>query len=146
MNSRLLPVLVVLALASGLSAVDTLRAQERASVFQPLDVFGVEVAADPQISPDGRQVVYVRSGSDIMTDRGTAELWSMNADGSNHRPLTTGSAGQASPRWSPEGDRLLYVSSEDGGAEIWVRWMDTGQTAKLTNLTESPGSLVWSPD
>jgi dipeptidyl aminopeptidase/acylaminoacyl peptidase len=146
MNSRLLPLLVVLALASGLSAVDTLRAQERASVFQPLDVFGVEVAADPQISPDGRQVVYVRSGSDVMTDRGTADLWIMNADGSNHRPLTTGSAGQASPRWSPEGDRLLYVSSEDGGAEIWVRWMDTGQTAKLTNLTESPGSLVWSPD
>ncbi len=114
--------------------------------FEPIDVFGLERAVDPQISPDGSRVVYVRSGYDIMTDGGTSDLWMLNADGTEHRPLTTGSAGEGSPRWSPSGDRLAYVSSEDGGSEIWVRWMDTGQTAKLTNLTEGPGSLTWSPD
>ncbi len=123
-----------------------LSAQEAPEIFQPMDVFGLELAADPQISPDGTRVVYVRRGFDVMTDGGTSNLWIINADGSDHRPLTTGSAGRGSPRWSPDGGRLLYVSSEDGGAEIWVRWMDTGQTGKLTNLTESPGSLTWSPD
>ena len=143
-QSSLIPSAAAVAMACLVSG--SLTAQHPDAVFGPMDVFGIEVAADPQISPDGRWVVYVRSGFDIMTDGGTANLWIVNADGSDHRPLTTGSAGHASPRWSPQGDRLLYVSSEDGGAEIWVRWMDTGQTAKLTNLTESPGSLTWSPD
>ena len=141
-RSLLIPVATALAFSIPIS----LGAQERGAVLQALDVFGIEVAADPQISPDGMQVVYVRSGFDLMTDGATSNLWIVNADGSSNRPLTTGSAGHASPRWSPQGERLLYVSSEDGGAEIWVRWMDTGQTAKLTNLTESPGSLTWSPD
>ena len=123
-----------------------LQAQDKPSVFQPMDVFGIEVASDPQISPNGMQVVYVRSGYDVMTDGGTSNLWIINANGSDHRPLTTGSPNRGSPRWSPSGDRLLYVSTEDGGAEIWVRWMDTGQTAKLTNLTGNPGSLTWSSD
>jgi len=129
-----------------LAFTGSLPAQETHAVFQPMDVFGLELAADPRISPDGGRVVYVRSGFDVMTDRGTSNLWIINADGSDARPLTAGSAGHGSPRWSPDGNRLLYVSTEDGGAEIWVRWMDTGQTAKLTNLTEGPGSLTWSPD
>ncbi len=114
--------------------------------FQALDVFAVQTAADPQISPDGRRVVFVRSGYDIMTDGGTANLWIINADGSGYRALTTGSRSHASPRWSPSGDRVLYVSNQDGGAEIWVRWMDSGQEAKLTDLTGSPGGVTWSPD
>ncbi|HKJ93007.1 MAG TPA: DPP IV N-terminal domain-containing protein, partial [Longimicrobiales bacterium] len=114
--------------------------------FQALDVFAVQSVSDPQISPDGKHVVYVRRGFDIMTDEGTSNLWVVNADGSGQRALTTGSRSHGSPRWSPSGDRLAYVSNQDGGSEIWVRWMDTGQEAKLTDLTGSPGSITWSPD
>jgi len=141
---RVPPLFVFLFLASFLPNV--LAAQDQVQAFQPMDVFGMELAVDPQISPSGRQVAYVRSGFDVMTDGSTANIWIVNADGTEHRPLTTGSAGHGSPRWSPDGGRLAYVSTEDGGSEIWVRWMDTGQTAKLTNLTESPGALAWSPD
>ncbi len=116
------------------------------NTFTYLDVFELEVAADPQISPDGSQIVYVRRGSDVMTDRARTSLWIVNYDGSGHRPLTDGTGSVSQPRWSPDGDRLLYVSSEDGSAQLWVRWMDTGQSAELTNLTESPGGLSWSPD
>ena len=140
------PVPVICLVAMFAPAWASLAAQETTNLFKPMDVFGIEVVADPQISPDGDQIVFVRSGFDVMTDRATANLWIVDADGSDRRPLTTGSASQGSPRWSPTGDRLLYVSSEDGGAEIWMRWMDTGETGKLTNLTESPGSLAWSPD
>ncbi len=140
----LLPIITLLTLL--LSPMATLAGQESGKVFKAMDVFGIEIAADPQISPDGQRIVFVRSGFDVMMDRATSNLWIVNADGSEQRPITTGSAGQGSPRWSPDGNRLLYLSSEDGGAEIWVRWMDTGQTAKITNLTESPGNLAWSPD
>jgi dipeptidyl aminopeptidase/acylaminoacyl peptidase len=114
--------------------------------LQYLDIFELEVADDPRISPDGSQVVYVRRGFDIMTDQGRSALWMVDADGSDHRALTDGNSDVSSPRWSPDGTRLIYVSSEDGSSQVFVRWMDTGQVAELTNLTESPGSLTWSPD
>jgi acylaminoacyl-peptidase len=114
--------------------------------FAAQDVFQLERAVDPQISPDGRRIVYRRTGFDIMTDRTRSALWIVNVDGSDHRPLTSGPNSYSSPRWSPDGSRLAYVSSENGRAQIFVRWMDTGQEAKLTNLTESPGGMSWSPD
>lgn len=126
--------------------VAPLAPQTQGSRFTLRDVFELEYASDPQISPDARRVVYVRHFFDIMADRGRGNLWMVAVDGSRHRALTTGNRDYSSPRWSPDGTRLLYVSADDGGAEIWLRWMDTGQEAKLTNLTESPGELAWSPD
>ncbi len=123
-----------------------LGAQERARPLQPTDIFELEFATDPQISPDGKQIVYVRQFSDIMSDRRYSNLWIINFDGSGHRPLTTGNYRDFSPRWSPDGSRLLYISDRDGALQIYVRWMDTGQTAKLTNLQEAPSGIAWSPD
>ncbi|UCG86328.1 MAG: S9 family peptidase [Gemmatimonadota bacterium] len=123
------------------------RAQsDHADRFQLADVFQLELASDPQISPDGSKIVYVRNFMDIMTDRRRSNLWIINYDGTSHRPLTTGNADYSSPRWSPDGTRLLYVSSADGSSQVYVRFMDDGQTAKLTNLTMSPSSVTWSPD
>ena len=114
--------------------------------FQPIDVFELEYASDPRISPDGNQVVYVRNFMDIMKDRRRSNLWIVNVDGTEHRPLTTGNKNDSSPRWSPDGKRLAYVTDDNGTAQVFSRWMDTGQTAKLTNLTNSPIALAWSPD
>ena len=110
------------------------------------DVFELEHASDPQISPDGQAVVYVRNFMDIMTDRRRSNLWTIRFDGSKHRPLTSGMENDSSPRWSPDGTRLAYVSTADGSAQIYMRWMDTGQEAKITRLQHSPGELSWSPD
>jgi acylaminoacyl-peptidase len=114
--------------------------------FELMDVFQLEYASDPQISPDGERIVYVRNFMDIMKDRARSNLWTVDKDGGNHRPITTGTANDASPRWSPDGSRIAYVSSEDGSRQLYVRWMDTGQVARATQLTESPGTLSWSPD
>jgi dipeptidyl aminopeptidase/acylaminoacyl peptidase len=115
--------------------------------FGPADVFQLEVAGDPRISPDGSRVVYVRSSMDIMTDRQRSNLWIVDYDGSNHRPLLTGQQNFSSPRWSPDGTRLLYVASDEHGkSQLYLRWMDTGQTALLTQLERGPGGLSWSPD
>ncbi|MEJ2539988.1 MAG: S9 family peptidase [Gemmatimonadota bacterium] len=122
------------------------RAAQEPQHFEPMDVFGLEWATDPQVSPDGRQVVYVRNFFDVMTDRRRTNLWLVTADESLPRPLTSGTRSNASPRWSPSGDRLLWVSTEDGSSQLWMRWMDTGEEARITNLTESPGSFSWSPD
>ncbi len=114
--------------------------------FRPIDVFELEYASDPQISPDGETIVYVRNSMDIMADRRRSRLWIIKYDGTDHRPLTTGDVNAFSPRWSPDGTRLLYVSGAGGSSQLYARWMDTGQTAKLTNLTRSPSGIAWSPD
>lgn len=117
------------------------------AIFNSLDVFELEVASDPQISPDGTRIVYVRQSMDIMTDLPRSNIWSISADGRNHRPLLSGTDNFTSPRWSPQGDRIAYVSSTEGrGAQLYVRWMDSGQTALITNLRKAPSSIRWSPD
>jgi dipeptidyl aminopeptidase/acylaminoacyl peptidase len=110
------------------------------------DVFNLQLAADPQISPDGKRIVYVRQFSDIMTDQRHSNLWIISTDGNDHRPLTTGNFNDASPRWSHDGSQIIYISNRDGGAQIYRRWMDSGQTAKLTNVTADPAGIAWSPD
>jgi acylaminoacyl-peptidase len=111
-----------------------------------IDVFQLEYADDVQISPDGSRIVYVRVSHDIMTDRIRRNLWIINADGTNNRPLRSEARNFSQPRWSPDGTRLAYVSSADGSPQLYVRWMDSGQTALLTNLTEAPDAIAWSPD
>src|SRR6185369_4696060 len=105
------------------------------------DIFNLELATDPQISPDGKRVVYVRQFADIMTDKRCSNLWIINVDGTDHRPLTTGNFSDTAPRWSPDGSQLVYISNRDGAAQLYRRWMDSGQTAKLTNLTQAPSGV-----
>ena len=111
-----------------------------------IDVFQLEYADDVQISPDGSRVVYVRISHDIMTDRARRNLWIVNTDGTNNRPLRSEAKNFSSPRWSPDGTRLAYVSAAEGSPQLYVRWMDSGQTALLTNLTEAPSAIAWSAD
>ena len=120
--------------------------QFESNSLMPADVFELEYASDPQISPDGTKIVYVRNSMDIMSDRRRTSLWIINYDGTDNRPLAAGEANYSSPRWSPDGSRLLYVANTAGSNQLYLRWMDTGQTAKLTNLQRSPRGFVWSPD
>ena len=115
--------------------------------FLNTDVFELEIAADPQISPDGSRVAYVRNSMDIMSDRVRSNIWVVDSRGGQHRPVVSGTDSYASPRWSPEGDRLAYISSAEGrGPELYVRWMQSGQTALLSNLPSAPSGIAWSPD
>jgi acylaminoacyl-peptidase len=136
--------LLALGLAGAvLASQETERWDDR---FSPLDIFQLEWASDPQISPDGKGIVYVRNFMDVMKDKRRSNLWMVAVDGSDHRPVTTGNENDSSPRWSPDGKRLAFVSNTNGSVQLYLRWMDTGQTAKLTDLTATPSGLSWSPD
>ncbi len=116
-------------------------------IFTGRDLFDLSAAADPQISPDGRTVAYVRRSADIMSDKARSSIWLINVATGEQRPLAAGAGDHFSPRWSPDGRRLAYVSTAEGGApQMFVRWMDTGQTVRVTGLPDSPQALAWSPD
>ncbi|MFZ3243659.1 MAG: S9 family peptidase [Candidatus Acidiferrales bacterium] len=124
-----------------------LAAQEApANRISAMDIFNLQYASDPQISPDGAKIVYVRRFADIMSDMRDSNLWIIDADGTENRPVTTGAYSDSDPQWSPDGTRIAYVSNRGGSAQLYVRWMDTGQTAKITDLQFGPMNPEWSPD
>ena len=114
--------------------------------FERMDVFALEWVSNPQISPDGRLVVYQRDGMDVMKDETTSRLWIVGADGSGNLPLTGRDVNESRAAWSPDGTRIAFTSSTDAGSEIFVYWLEGGKTTRLTQLDRSPGTLSWSPD
>jgi dipeptidyl aminopeptidase/acylaminoacyl peptidase len=121
-------------------------AQTAKPAFKPLDVFDLQWASDPQISPDGRSIAYVRMSFDIKSDRSRGVVWLVGTDGRHARPLSS-AATSTKPRWSPDGTRLAYLGAgADGSTQLFVYWTDSGVTAAISNFTESPSSLAWSPD
>jgi dipeptidyl aminopeptidase/acylaminoacyl peptidase len=149
MNIRMKQALVAVACA-GAATITPLDAQ-RQDASEPktdrltLETFlDMETVSDPQLSPDGTQILYTRGWIDKMNDRRESALWIMNADGSRNRFLVKGS----NARWSPSGDRISYVAQgEPRGSQIFVRWMDAeGATTQVTRVEQSPSGIAWSPD
>ena len=114
--------------------------------LKPLDVFDLEWVADPEVSPDGHNIAYVRMRFDIKSDRRRGNIWITTADGKHQRPLSS-AASSGSPRWSPDGTRIAYVARDaEGGNQLFLYWVDSGVTAPVSNLLDAPGSIAWSPD
>lgn len=122
------------------SAQDTPR-QDRITLDTYLEM---ETVSDPQLSPDGSQIIYTRGWIDKMNDKRESALWIMNADGSRNRFLVKGSGA----RWSPTGDRIAYTAAgEPKGSQVFVRWMDAeGATSQVTRVEQAPSGVAWSPD
>jgi acylaminoacyl-peptidase len=112
-----------------------------------LDLFDLEYVSDPQISPDGSKIIYVRNFKDIMTDMDYSNLWITNFDGSQNRPLTQGNHRDFMPRWSHDGSRIVFKSNmQDQKMKLFLMYLDTKETVALTNSAIAPGEVSWSAD
>jgi acylaminoacyl-peptidase len=114
--------------------------------FTTSDLFQFRSAGDPQISRDGKSVLYVLGWSDSVNDAFYSNIWLADADGKGQRPVTQGSFKDSSPRWSPDGTRIAYISNRSGKAQIWVRWVESNEEAKITELENAPSGIEWSHD
>lgn len=120
---------------------------QKSQTLELLDIFNMEYVSDPQISPDGNHILYVRNFKDIMIDRNLSNLWIASSDGSQNRPLTTGNQNDFSPRWSHDGTKIVFKSNmKDDKVKLYMMWMDTKDVVALTNTQESVGSVAWSWD
>ena len=140
---------LILALAAPAASADVASGAARdASIskrFTADRVFDVEYATDPQVSPDGKTIVYVRHAMDRLIDQDTGQLWTIDLATGAHRPLVTG-ASTAAPRWSPDGTRLVYSTAANGKPEIRVLYLDTGRSFSVAQFLQGPSEVVWSPD
>ncbi len=104
----------------------------------------LERISDPQISPDGKQIIYTRRWVNQLEDKWETALWIVDASGAHNRFLAKGS----NPRWSSDGARIAYLADGDPkGTQIFVRWVGIdGPASQITTVTESPADIRWSPD
>jgi len=134
---------VLVALVAGVGAADRREITE-------LDLFRFTWIADPQMSPDGSQIAYVRVVANKKDDGYETSLWVVPAGGGGPRRLTGGTR-DAAPRWSPDGRQLAFLRSvdKDGKPEpsqIHIMPTDGGESRALTTLARGTGPPVWSPD
>ncbi|WP_373073100.1 prolyl oligopeptidase family serine peptidase [Zeaxanthinibacter enoshimensis] len=120
---------------------------QQMSPMELLDIFDLEYISDPQVSPDGERIIYVRNFKDIMTDKNLSNLWMVNADGSQNRPLTTGNQRDFAPRWSHDGKKIVFRSNmKDDKTKLYLMWLDTREIHTLLNPPRSASGVSWSHD
>ena len=119
---------------------------QTSNIFEPIDVFDLEYISNPQISPSGDKVLYQRNFNDIMTDESFSNIWLIDYDGKNNRPITTGNFKDNSPKWSNQGDKFLFKSNREGKSQIFLFDLNNNSIQKLTNFQYSIESTQWSPD
>jgi dipeptidyl aminopeptidase/acylaminoacyl peptidase len=121
--------------------------------LQPSDVYRLQDLNSPQVSPDGKWVVYALSSVDTSKDKRNTDLWMVSWDGKESVQLTNGPANESSPRWSPDGRYLSFLSSrktgeekEEEGAQLWLLDRRGGEGKKITNIKAEIQGYEWSPD
>jgi len=105
-------------------------------------MIGLRRVGDPQLSHDGRTVLYTVGVVSKADNRTVTQIYSVNIDGSNQRQLTRGNSSHSSPRWSPDGKKIAYVT----GGQIWTMEPDGDDTRQVTRISTGAGNPVWSPD
>ncbi|MGH9862080.1 MAG: prolyl oligopeptidase family serine peptidase [Candidatus Acidiferrales bacterium] len=119
-------------------------AAKRPLTFDDLIAFGR--VSDPQISPDGHWVAYVVDHYDKTTNGRRSSIWLASLDTQENRQLTRSGKRDASPRWSPDGETLAFLSNRSGSWQIWTIRLDGGEARPLAPLPVDVANLVWSPD
>jgi len=133
--------LIIILVGSGLYA------QEKAyRLLTPETFFDLETISNPQISPDGKNIVFSRSFVDKINDLIRSNIWIVDVDGSRLRQLTSGNWHDSNPVWSPDGKKIAFISDREGNSQLYVLFIDTREVARLTNLERAPENAVWSPD
>lgn len=112
------------------------------------DIYRVQSVGDPRVSPDGQWVAYVVSKSDKGRDARNSDVWMARVDGDGRDAiqLTSSEKGESSPRWSPDGRYLAFLSSRDGKSQVWLLDRRGGEAVKLTDEKQGINSYSWSPD
>lgn len=128
--------------------------------MKPEDLYAITYVGDAQITPDGRRVAYVQTRMDQEKDEYLSNIWIAPAEGGEPVQFTSGSRRDTSPRWSPDGRMLAFLSNRPGSSksgagydgkngdksQIWLMPADGGEARQLTTLKGGAGSIAWAPD
>lgn len=119
------------------------------SHIQAEDLYRYELPREPRIAPDGRHVIFSQTRVERDTEKKYSNLWVMPTSGGKPRQFTVGNQSDSSPRWSPDGRQIAFLSnrgSKDDPAQIFLIPFDGGEARAITNIEGSIEWFKWSPD
>jgi len=128
-----------------LSLAWALTAQEKRA-FTLADMFTIDRISDPQISPDGKSVLFTVSHVLKDENKTNSDIWIASVGGGDARAFITSPKGDHSARWSPDGKTIAFVSSRGGSGQIYLVDAAGGEPRQLTTISTGAGQPVWSPD
>ena len=142
----LIVTLVFLMLLMVLVANFATAAGRQTHAFTVHDLLAMDRVGDAQASPDGKQVAMAIRVTDMEANKGRPDIWVINADGTGFRRLTNHPAGSSSPRWSPDGQAIYFLSSRSESSQVWKIAVDGGEAEQVTDLPLDVGCFVLSPN
>jgi dipeptidyl aminopeptidase/acylaminoacyl peptidase len=137
---------IFVSLAISLFALASIAVAQESRLFTIDDLLKVRRVGDPQLSPKGNRVAFTITEMDKAANKGTTQIYLVSLGGGELRQLTTDEHSSASPRWSPGGEKLAFVSARDGEDQIWTIDVSSGALKKITSISTGAGDPVWSPD
>jgi dipeptidyl aminopeptidase/acylaminoacyl peptidase len=141
---RRIPIAVVVCLLGSITGVRTQAPRPMGIV----DLLNIPRLADPQVSPDGREVVYTRADADWKVGRRVSHIWRARVDGGDPVQLTSGADGETAPRWSPDGRTVAFVAKRGDSefAQIYLLPVDGGEARPITTHASAVSEIAWTPD
>ncbi len=140
--------LLAAAVAASLSFTSQTRNIQSGRPMTIDDLIGAVRVTDPQLSPDGSRVIFVRTTTDLKSGDRNADIWTVPSDGSGPaRELIAGSKTDNTPRFSPDGRSIAFISTRDGAPQVYVADAKGGNVRRITSLSigvQPP--LAFSPD
>ncbi len=129
---------------------------EESHPFSVHDMLAMDRISDPQVSPNGRWIVFVLRKTDLEANKGRTDLWLVGTDpaaarsteksGTELRCLTSHREGDSNPRWAPDGKSIYFLSSRSGSSQVWNIRIDGGEAKQITDEPLGVGNLIVSPD
>jgi dipeptidyl aminopeptidase/acylaminoacyl peptidase len=119
---------------------------EEAHPFTVSDLLAMDRVSSPEISPDGKLIVFGLRKTDLEANKGSTDLWLVGSDGKGLRQLTVHSAGDFNPCWSKDGQKVYFLSTRSGSSQVWSIPIDGGEAEQVTRLPLDVGNLKISPD
>ncbi|MBW2494635.1 MAG: S9 family peptidase [Deltaproteobacteria bacterium] len=141
--------LSLLCAASLLAPTDSAAAakKDKPQLVTPDDYFRLGDVGEPRISPDGRWIAYTVGNQDLEADESSSRIWMVPAAGGDPIPLSAEGESSSSPRWSPDGKYLGFLSSRDEGkTQVWTLFREGGEAVQQTDTAQGVNSFEWSPD
>jgi dipeptidyl aminopeptidase/acylaminoacyl peptidase len=115
-----------------------------------VDIINLPQISDPQLSPNKRQIVFVKSDADWKADRRISHLWRVNADGSGLMQMTSGADGENTPRYSPDGETIAFIAKRgaepEAVSQVFLIGTAGGEARQITTHAAAVSNIQWSPD